>query len=171
MGARAAFALYLSGTVVLTTGLQLGSPPEGRPVGALQRGLARGEIAPGVPRLDPRDPMSNAALLDLALAGVEHPGLGNGNTPCEAVPRTIAVQIGGRLSRVHFNGRAVCQLQRLKEISVAQPGFGQRGLAVLIQMTMPIIWANIGISASVWLYNFERIMLAVDDLGCRDLLA
>ena len=44
-------------------------------------------------------------------------------------------------------------------------------LAVLIQMTMPIIWANIGMSASVWLPSFERIMLAVDDLGCRDLLA
>jgi hypothetical protein len=42
---------------------------------------------------------------------------------------------------------------------------------VLIQMTTPILWANIGISASVWLYNFERITLAVDDLGCRDLLA
>jgi len=36
---------------------------------------------------------------------------------------------------------------------------------------MPIIWANIGISASTWLHNFERIMPAVDDLGCRDLLA
>jgi aminoglycoside phosphotransferase (APT) family kinase protein len=44
-------------------------------------------------------------------------------------------------------------------------------LAVLIQMTMPVIWANIGIPASSWLHNFERIMLAVDDLGCRDLLA
>lgn len=44
-------------------------------------------------------------------------------------------------------------------------------LGVLIQMTMPIIWANIGISASTWLHNFERIMPAVDDLGCRDLLA
>ena len=26
-------------------------------------------------------------------------------------------------------------------------------------------------SPSVWLYNFERIMLAVDDLGCHELLA
>jgi len=42
---------------------------------------------------------------------------------------------------------------------------------VLIQMTMPIIWANIGIPASAWSYSFERIMLAVDDLGCHELLA
>jgi proteasome lid subunit RPN8/RPN11 len=33
------------------------------------------------------------------------------------------------LSRVRFGARAVCQLERLKEISVAQPGFGARGLA------------------------------------------
>jgi hypothetical protein len=35
----------------------------------------------------------------------------------------------------------------------------------------PIIWANVGIPPAVWWNNFERIMLAVDDLGCRDLLA
>src|SRR5690349_6227292 len=97
--ARAAFTFYLSGTVVLTTGLQLGFAPTGKPVGPLQRGLARGEISPGIPRLDARDPMSNAALLQLALAGVEHPGLGPADEACDAAPRTIAVQIGGRLSR------------------------------------------------------------------------
>jgi hypothetical protein len=44
-------------------------------------------------------------------------------------------------------------------------------LAVLIQMTIPIIRANIGIPPSVWWNNFERILLAVDDLGCHELLA
>ncbi|MBX9946539.1 MAG: aminoglycoside phosphotransferase family protein [Reyranella sp.] len=44
-------------------------------------------------------------------------------------------------------------------------------LAVLTQMMTPIVWANIGIPPSVWWNNFERIMLAVDDLGCRDLLS
>ena len=44
-------------------------------------------------------------------------------------------------------------------------------LAVLIQLMTPIIWANIGIPPAVWWSNLERIMLAVDDLGCRDLLA
>lgn len=43
-------------------------------------------------------------------------------------------------------------------------------LAVLTQMMMPIIRA-VGIPPAVWWNNFERIMLAVDDLGCRDLLA
>lgn len=44
-------------------------------------------------------------------------------------------------------------------------------LAVLTQMMTPIICANIGIPPAVWWNNFERIMLAVDDLCCRDLLA
>jgi phosphotransferase family enzyme len=44
-------------------------------------------------------------------------------------------------------------------------------LAVLAQMMTPIIWANVGFPPSVWWNNFERIMLAVDDLGCRELLS
>ena len=44
-------------------------------------------------------------------------------------------------------------------------------LAALIQMTMPLYWANIGIPPSVWWNSFERILLAVDDLGCHELLA
>ena len=36
-------------------------------------------------------------------------------------------------------------------------------LAVLIQMMMPVIWANIGIPPSVWWNTFERFLLAVDD--------
>jgi hypothetical protein len=42
---------------------------------------------------------------------------------------------------------------------------------VLTQMMTPIIWANVGIPPAVWWNNFERIMLAVDDLGCRELLS
>lgn len=42
-------------------------------------------------------------------------------------------------------------------------------LAVLIQMTMPIL-INIGVPARHWMYSFERIKVAVDDPGCRDLL-
>jgi hypothetical protein len=44
-------------------------------------------------------------------------------------------------------------------------------LAVLTQLMTPIIWANVGIPPAVWWNNLERIMLAVDDLGCRDLLS
>ena len=44
-------------------------------------------------------------------------------------------------------------------------------LAVLTQLMTPIIWANVGIPPAVWWNNFERIMLAVDDLGCRELLS
>jgi hypothetical protein len=44
-------------------------------------------------------------------------------------------------------------------------------LAVLTQLMTPIIWAKIGIPPGVWRNKLERIMLAVDDLGCRELLS
>ncbi|MDQ8731830.1 phosphotransferase [Bradyrhizobium sp. LHD-71] len=43
-------------------------------------------------------------------------------------------------------------------------------LSVLWLITRPIHQAMINIPARVWWNNFERIMLAVDDLRCRDLL-
>jgi hypothetical protein len=43
-------------------------------------------------------------------------------------PRTVSVLLDGKLSRVRFGARAVCQIRRLKQISAAQPGFGKHGL-------------------------------------------
>jgi proteasome lid subunit RPN8/RPN11 len=77
-----------------------------------------------VPRLDPDDAMANAAVLETVLSEVPQAG-GDG---CLATPRGFSVMVSGRLSQVHFGARAVCQLQRLKEISAAQPGFGAHGL-------------------------------------------
>jgi hypothetical protein len=42
---------------------------------------------------------------------------------------------------------------------------------VLMQMMLPPIHADSGIPPLIWWSHLERIMLAVDDLGCRDLLA
>jgi Ecdysteroid kinase-like family len=43
-------------------------------------------------------------------------------------------------------------------------------LSVLLRITTPVWqWAN-NIPPSIWWNNLERIFLAVDDLGCRDLL-
>ena len=44
-------------------------------------------------------------------------------------------------------------------------------LMVLMQMMLPPIHADSGIPPLIWWSHLERIMLAVDDLGCRDLLA
>jgi hypothetical protein len=44
-------------------------------------------------------------------------------------------------------------------------------LSVLWLITRPIWQAMSNIPPRVWWNNLERIMLAVDDLGCRDLLA
>jgi Ecdysteroid kinase-like family len=44
-------------------------------------------------------------------------------------------------------------------------------LSVLWQITWPIHQASIKIPPVIWWNNLERIFLAVDDLGCRDLLA
>jgi hypothetical protein len=44
-------------------------------------------------------------------------------------------------------------------------------LSALWQITMPVGQHAVGIPPVIWWNNFERIHLAVDDLGCRDLLA
>lgn len=44
-------------------------------------------------------------------------------------------------------------------------------LSVLWQIATPVWQSNGNIPTVIWWNNLERIMLAVDDLGCRDLLA
>jgi hypothetical protein len=44
-------------------------------------------------------------------------------------------------------------------------------LSVLWQIATPVWQFNANIPAVIWWNNLERIMLAVDDLGCRDLLS
>jgi thiamine kinase-like enzyme len=44
-------------------------------------------------------------------------------------------------------------------------------LSALLLITRPVGQALMNIGPAVWWNNFERIMRAVDDLGCRDLLA
>jgi thiamine kinase-like enzyme len=44
-------------------------------------------------------------------------------------------------------------------------------LSALWQITRPILQESINIAPRVWWNNLERAFLAVDDLGCRDLLA
>jgi hypothetical protein len=116
-----AVTLYLSSALVLSGAFAIRSDPPDDPIRPLERAHARGEVAPSIPRLDPADPMANQAVLMEALAAI------GDSASCRA--RTVALALGGRLSRVRFGPRVVCQLARLKEISVAQPGFGARGLA------------------------------------------
>src|SRR5262245_1018557 len=114
-------ALYLAAFITMIIAVQLRTDwtqPERRP---LARALARGEIEPGVPRLDPDDAMANAAILRMQLAEVGTPGLDEHD--CQASPRRFTILLDGRLSKVRFGARAVCQMQKLKRISVAQPGF------------------------------------------------
>jgi hypothetical protein len=44
-------------------------------------------------------------------------------------------------------------------------------LSVLWQAMTPVWQAGIDLPAQIWWNNFERIMAAVDDLGCRELLS
>jgi hypothetical protein len=48
---------------------------------------------------------------------------------------------------------------------------GDYRLSALWLITRPVAQAMNDIAPRVWWNNLERIMLAVDDLGCRDLLA
>lgn len=131
----AAFASYGLGVLMLLGGLYLRPDRSLKTVHTLQRALSRGEVSPDIPRLDANDAMANAAVLNAALSVVTHPGLrpsgpiAESAPPCTQRARSFAVFIDGRLSRVRFGARSVCQLLRLKQISTSQPGFGPRGLA------------------------------------------
>ena len=119
-------ALYVAAFLTLLIAVQLRvdlTEPERRP---LMRALSRGEVASGVPRLDPDDALANAAILRMQLAEVGTPGFDENE--CQAAPRTFQILLEGTYSSVRFGARAVCQLRRLKRISVAQPGFGHHGL-------------------------------------------
>ena len=44
-------------------------------------------------------------------------------------------------------------------------------LSALLHIMTPVMQEVFGIPPSIWWNNLERILLAVDDLGCRELLA
>ena len=44
------------------------------------------------------------------------------------------------------------------------------GASILWQLTTPVWQAEHNIPASIWWSHLERILLAVDDLNCRELL-
>jgi hypothetical protein len=119
---RTTLLLYSLSALTLTGAFQVWIPPSGRAVRPLERALTRGEVSAGIPRLDPDDPMANAAILGEAL---ETPAA----RTCASAPRSFLVRLNGRTRRVRVPSRIVCQLAMLKEISIAQPGFGARGLA------------------------------------------
>lgn len=125
----AALIAYGVGFAVLLAAFSLRQERTRPSVHTLQRGLERGEVGPDLPRLDPTDAMANAAVLSASLLTVPHPGFGDPTRPCLARARSFAVMLDGRLSRVRFGARSVCQLQKLKQISLSQPGFGPHGLA------------------------------------------
>jgi hypothetical protein len=132
-------SLYSAAIASLVGAVHLRQEPPKIEHNPLVRGLARGEVRPGIPRLDPDDAMANAAILRLALNEVGTPGFDERD--CDARPRTVSVLLDGRLSRVRFGARVVCQLRKLKQISAAQPGFGKHGLgevaAFLLGRRMP----------------------------------
>jgi proteasome lid subunit RPN8/RPN11 len=89
------------------------------PVRPIERAAERGWLEPGVPRLDPSDPIANAAGLREALALAGDPD--GDPRECRAAARWFQLMPDGKQSRVSFSTRAVCQLKRLKQISIAQP--------------------------------------------------
>jgi proteasome lid subunit RPN8/RPN11 len=98
--------------------------PRADPISPLERARQRGEIRPGIPRLDADDAMANSEILATSLEEFDRA------TPCVARPRFFAIRLGnpGVLTRVRFGPQVVCELQRLKEISLAQSQTGVRSL-------------------------------------------
>src|SRR5438105_3734303 len=96
-------ALYVAAFITLIIAVQLRVDfiePERRP---LVRALSRGEVAPGIPRLDPDDALGNAAILRMQLAEVGTPGFDEHE--CHAAPRTFNILLDGALSSVRFGAR------------------------------------------------------------------
>ena len=118
---RTALTLYALSVLVMTGAFEMEIPPIPDVVRPLDRALARGEVAPGLPRLDPDDPMANAAVLEATLAAPQVKS-------CSSAPRSFAVKLGGRTRFVRVPSHVVCSLLELKAISTAQPGFGAGGL-------------------------------------------
>jgi thiamine kinase-like enzyme len=78
--------------------------------------------------------------------------------------------------RRHRMERPLLDLYHAALLAHGVSGYDRQGLhddyrlSVLWLITRPIRQAVNNIAARVWWNNLERIMLAVDDLGCRDLL-
>jgi len=78
--------------------------------------------------------------------------------------------------RRHRMERALLDLYHAALLAQAVSAYDRQALhddyrlSVLWLITRPIRQAANNIAARVWWNNLERIMLAVDDLGCRDLL-
>ena len=123
-----ACALYAFGLGAVLFGLVHKKRPAIPPVHALERARERGLIGDLIPRLDPQDAFANAAVLSALLDEVPHPRLSTGSD-CQARARLLVVMIDGRLSRVRFSGRQVCQLRRLKEVSTGQEGLAKNEVA------------------------------------------
>lgn len=116
LACRTTCSFYLFGMIMIGLIPWLRIEPRADPVRPIDRARLRGEVRPGIPRLSADDAMANSILLTATLADIER------TAPCTARPRFFAIRLGtsGRLSRVRFGRRTVCQLQRLKEISMAQ---------------------------------------------------
>jgi len=165
---HAVVSLYLAAFLSLWGAVHLRHDNETPVYNPLTRGLERGEVAPGIPRLDPDDAMANAAVVRMALNEVGIPGLDE--KECQAVPRSFSVLLAGRLSNVRFGARAVCQLRRLKKISVGQAD-RRRGLG---EVAAFILGRRLGHGSEVdvtrvivppFRFRSDSVALADADLG------
>ncbi len=120
-------SLYATALFTVWGGIQLRVLPNETIHFALERGLERGELAEGIPRLDADDPYANAAVIRRALSGV---------VPSDRAYRFFSVYLSGRRSDVLVGPEILAQLRRLKAISVEQPGFGKNGLAEVAALVL-----------------------------------
>src|SRR5689334_21126210 len=106
LACRTTCSFYLFGMIMMGLIPFVRIEPRAEPVHPLERARQRGEIRPGIPRLDTDDAMANSMLLTATLADRDR------LARCPAKPRFFAIRLGSeaRLSRVRFGKRTVCQL-------------------------------------------------------------
>jgi proteasome lid subunit RPN8/RPN11 len=124
-------SLYFASFVSAIVAVNLRTENETRPHAPLERALQRGETVPGIPKLDPSDAFANAAVIKMVLQSVGFPGFDD-EEECTARARSFFVLLDGRRTAVRMNARQVCQLRKLKQISMHQPGHDLAEMAAFV---------------------------------------
>ena len=91
-------------------------------------------------------------------------------------PETIDILEGGATAAPAADGPSPARLLPHGTDGARRTGYEHGALnedyrlSALLQIMTPVWQAAIDLPPAIWWSHLERIMLAVDDLGCRDLL-
>lgn len=153
---RLVVSLYGFSALTLCAAFEMRIAPPDRFVRPLERAEARGELAPGIPRLDADDPMANAAILQAEIDAVS----------CSLPPRRFTVLLDGQRRHVRAPSRVVCALALLKRVSAAQAGGLGEIAAFLLATPRPGETVELGrVIVPPFSFTHDTVHFIAADLG------